>query len=40
MGRGLFFMPLVVGLVVGLLPASAAPLHEAAKPETWKKPSA
>ncbi len=31
MGRGLFFMPLVVGLVVGLLPASAAPLHEAAK---------
>ncbi len=31
MGRGLFFMPLVLGLVVGLLPASAAPLHEAAK---------
>ena len=31
MGRGLFFMPLVLGLVVGLLPATAAPLHEAAK---------
>ena len=31
MGRGLFFIPLVLGLVVGLLPASAAPLHEAAK---------
>ncbi len=31
MGRGLFFMPLILGLVVGLLPASAAPLHEAAK---------
>ena len=36
MGRGLFFMPLVAGLVVGglgggLLPASAAPQHEAAK---------
>ncbi len=31
MGRGLFCMPLFLGLVVGLLPASAAPLHEAAK---------
>jgi ankyrin repeat protein len=31
MGRGLFIAPLVLGLLVDLLPVSAAPLHEAAK---------
>lgn len=31
MCRGLIFMPFVLGLLVGLLPAAAAPLHEAAK---------
>lgn len=31
MGRDLFFMSIVLGLIVGMLPASATPLHEAAK---------
>ncbi len=31
MGRHLFIMSLVLGLIVGLMPASAAPLHQAAK---------